>query len=76
MGFKGHIEGNVVVLDESVDLPEGTVVEVLPVTDQVRPTIAERFKKVIGVVDDLPEDMARNHDHYIHGTPKRCNSSR
>jgi len=21
--------------------------------------------------DDLPEDLAEEHDHYIHGTPKR-----
>jgi hypothetical protein len=22
-------------------------------------------------IDDLPEDFSENHDHYIHGTPKR-----
>jgi hypothetical protein len=22
-------------------------------------------------VDDLPEDLSENHDHYIHGKPKR-----
>jgi hypothetical protein len=21
--------------------------------------------------DDLPDDLAENHDHYVHGTPKR-----
>jgi hypothetical protein len=25
----------------------------------------------IGSIDDLPEDFAVNHDHYIHGAPKR-----
>jgi hypothetical protein len=24
-----------------------------------------------GSVDGLPEDFALNHDHYLHGTPKR-----
>lgn len=24
-----------------------------------------------GIADDLPSDLARNHDHYIHGHPKR-----
>jgi hypothetical protein len=27
--------------------------------------------KLAGTVDDLPPDMAEQHDHYIHGTPKR-----
>jgi len=35
-----------------------------------RPTIAEQFADVIGTVPDLPEDMAAQHDHYIHGVPK------
>jgi hypothetical protein len=34
------------------------------------PTLAERFKAVIGTVSDLPSDTAENHDHHIHGTPK------
>ncbi len=24
-----------------------------------------------GTVADLPEDLARNHDHYLHGAPKQ-----
>lgn len=24
-----------------------------------------------GTAEGLPDDMAENHDHYIHGTPKR-----
>lgn len=24
-----------------------------------------------GTVDDLPPDMARNHNHYLHGHPKK-----
>ena len=42
-----------------------------PGTAQTRqPTIAEQFADVIGTVPDLPEDMATQHDHYIHGVPK------
>jgi hypothetical protein len=33
-------------------------------------TIAERLADVIGIASDLPEDMAAQHDHYIHGAPK------
>ena len=35
-----------------------------------QPTIAEQFADLIGTVPDLPEDMAAQHDHYIHGVPK------
>lgn len=70
MIYRGHIQSGVVVLDEDVELPDGTAVHVQPVAAPPRKTLAERFKNVIGVVDDLPADMAENHDHYLHGTPK------
>lgn len=35
------------------------------------PTLYDQLKDFIGVIDDLPSDFARNHDHYIHGTPKK-----
>ncbi|MCX7012586.1 MAG: hypothetical protein NTW86_08490, partial [Candidatus Sumerlaeota bacterium] len=68
MVFKGHVRNGVVVLDESADLPEGVEVRVEPVE---RKTLADRLRNVIGSVPDLPEDLADNHDHYIHGTPKQ-----
>ena len=34
-------------------------------------TLYERLQPFIGVVNDLPPDMARNHDHYLHGVPKK-----
>jgi len=33
-------------------------------------TIADQFADVIGTVSDLPEDMAAQHDHYVHGVSK------
>jgi hypothetical protein len=35
------------------------------------PTLYERVKDFIGIADGLPSDMAENHDHYIHGRPKK-----
>jgi len=32
-------------------------------------TLAEKLLSIAGTVEG-PEDWARNHDHYIHGTPK------
>ena len=31
----------------------------------------EALASLVGSVDGLPEDLALNHDHYLHGTPKR-----
>ncbi len=66
MSLEGHIENGVVVFNEPVSLPNGTPVRV----EVVAPgkTLAERFKSVIGAGVDLPEDMAKNHDHYLHGS--------
>ncbi len=69
MSFEGHIQNGVAVFDEPVSLPDGLKVRIVPVADASRKTLAERFKNIIGVVDDLPEDMAENHDQYLHGSP-------
>jgi hypothetical protein len=71
MTYRGHIENGLVVFDEQVVLPEGTEVRVEMISSEGRTTLFERFKDVIGCISDLPADMAENHDHYIHGTPKR-----
>lgn len=71
MIYRGHVKNGVVVLDGPVKLEEGTLVRVELVEQELRKTLAARFRNIIGVVDDLPADMAENHDHYIHGTPKQ-----
>jgi hypothetical protein len=72
MSFEGHIENGVAVFDEPVSLPDGLKVRIVPVADTPhkpsgRKTLVERFKNVIGAVDDLPADMAEKHDEYLHG---------
>jgi len=74
MTVRGHILNGTVVLDEPVKLPDGTSVEVdvralAPAKDE--PSIWDKLKKYSGTVKGLPPDMARNHDHYIHGGPKK-----
>ena len=72
MTYRGHIKGGVVVLDEPVELPEGTEVRVEPATQgRTEPTLADDLREFIGCVEDLPPDVARNHDHYLYGAPKR-----
>jgi hypothetical protein len=42
-----------------------------PEEESKEPTWGEVFKDFVGKAKGLPSDMARNHDHYIHGTRKR-----
>lgn len=74
MTLRGHIRNGTVVLDEPPHLPDGTAVEVeLREVDEqdAPPTLYERYKQIIGIAPGLPSDFSINHDHYIHGTPKR-----
>ena len=71
MAYRGHIEGGVVVLDDGISLPDGTVVAIEPIESVRMMTLAERYRDIIGIAPGLPPDMAENHDHYLHGTPKR-----
>jgi hypothetical protein len=71
MPYRGRVKNGVIVLDDAVELPEGTPVNVEPTEAKAIPTLAEQLQDVIGIVTDMPSDMAENHDHYIHGTPKR-----
>lgn len=59
-----------------VHVPDGTQVEVTLPNEAPAPsakgkTLAERYAKYVGIANDLPEDFAENHDHYLHGAPKR-----
>jgi hypothetical protein len=76
MVYRGIVKNGVVVLKEGAQLPEGTEVRIEPVASKegipvTAPTLAEQFANVIGAVPELPSDMAEQHDHYLHGTPKR-----
>ena len=79
MTFQGTVHNGVIVLAGGQTLPEGTIVQVAP-----QPTdSAHKASKRIGecLVElaewaetqpcDLPADLAKNHDHYLHGLPKK-----
>jgi hypothetical protein len=78
MTYRGTVRRGVVVLEPGAALPEGTDVTVtatgLSTVDQPPPasaqTLGARLMKYAGAVKGLPSDLARNHDHYIHGTPR------
>jgi hypothetical protein len=68
MTWTAKVSNGAIQLPPGVQLPEGAEVR-LTVTDSlVQKSFAERYASYIGVADDLPEDLAANLDHYIHGT--------
>ena len=79
MTYRGKYSKGTVTLPRDVDIPEGAEVEVTPVAPPPNggaeagqsPTLYETLKPFIGILKGLPSDLAENHDHYIHGTPKR-----
>jgi hypothetical protein len=78
MEMKGTVHNGVVVVQHPELLPEGAEVTVRvegsarpAPTPAQKPALAERLLKHAGTVPDLPADLAEQHDHYVHGTPKR-----
>jgi len=72
MKYNGTIKGGVVVLEGDATLREGTRVQVEPVeVPTTPPTLGQRLKRFSGAAKQLPNDMAGNHDHYLHGRPKK-----
>ncbi len=63
------------------ELPNLTVAELAAVEAKLRelhrpsecdrPAWGQALLEVAGVAEDLPDDYAVNHDHYLHGAPKR-----
>ncbi|MCC6491906.1 MAG: hypothetical protein IT424_02675 [Pirellulales bacterium] len=78
MMIEGYIHNGQIVFDPPLALPDGAkvTVSVEPAPNAAAaegqfPTLYERLKSVVGKIDGLPGDFAINHDHYIHGQPKR-----
>jgi ssDNA-specific exonuclease RecJ len=72
MAIEGTVTNGMIVLDAPQVLPEGARVEVVlkPPAEQPK-TLREILLESAGSMTDLPVDFAAQHDHYIHGTPKR-----
>ena len=72
MTFDGIVRNGAIILDQGATLPEGTRVTVVADTQDAegQPTHLSLLK-LAGRAIDLPADFAAQHDHYIHGTPKR-----
>lgn len=81
MIYHGHVQDGRIILDGPVVLPEGAEVSVQlhDSSRQLNPSTAsatlETLREVLiryaGTAVELPPDAARNHDHYLYGTPKQ-----
>ncbi|MGZ3431106.1 MAG: hypothetical protein ACXVA7_04700 [Isosphaeraceae bacterium] len=71
--FAGEVRGGVVVFGgPSPPLPEGTKVWIERVDMKAAlGELSATLMAVAGKASGLPTDLAENHDHYLHGTPKR-----
>ncbi len=69
MEATGKIVNGAVVLDNGTNFPEGCRVRV--VVEEAEKTLGEELLQFSGIFKGLPPDFATNHDHYIHGTPKK-----
>ena len=72
MTLIGTVENGKVALPAGVELPSGTKVRIETLDNLPgQPALAETLKEFVGIFNDLPQDLARNHDHYLHGTPRK-----
>ena len=82
MTYRGTVQNGVVVLQDGAMLPEGAIVAVvLPAkaspsqtgedTRGIGQKLADLGRWAESQPCDLPEDLAKNHDHYLHGVPKK-----
>lgn len=76
MAFRGIVKGNVVVLDDDPQLPDGLRVVVTPENEIEKPDFdADPFLHVDEWApvppDEAPSDLAQQHDHYLYGVEKQ-----
>ena len=72
MSLEGTVVNGAIVLDGDQKLPEGARVEIVITSPSPQPTtLGEMLLRHAGKAVGQPEDLAVQHDHYLHGTAKR-----
>ena len=73
MTYRGHVKNGQITLDDPVPFPEGA--EVFIALIEQPQSGGEDLNAVLlrhaGRGENLPHDLADQHDHYAHGKPKR-----
>jgi hypothetical protein len=76
MTYRGRVEKGVVVLEPGARLRDGTAVRVEPEpaaedTAASAQDLRQGLLGFSGIIKGGPTDLARNHDRYLHGTPRK-----
>ena len=78
LDFNAHFDGKVIVPEQAVELPRGRSfvvhVEIFDDADAAAkesPQSALQWLAENAVEDELPVDLAAQHDHYLYGSPRR-----
>ncbi len=76
MTITARVHNHTITLPAEVEIADGAEVQVTlpekqPATETAA-TLYDSLKDFIGAAQGLPEDFAAEHDHYLHGTPKRA----
>ena len=72
MTITARVHNHTITLPADVEIPDGAEVQVTLPEKESAATLYDSLKDFIGAAQGLPEDFAAEHDHYIHGTPKRA----
>lgn len=83
MTYRGRFKNGVIALEEGVHLREGMSVRVemagqsdeVPADPKAIQSLPEGLLSFAGVIKDGLSDLAHNHDHYLHGTPRSRKST-
>ncbi len=71
MAFIATVHNGTITLPADACLPNGATVRVETFVDaNGRKAWAGRLRQLAKRLDGLPTDLAKNHDHYLYGTPK------
>jgi hypothetical protein len=81
MTVHGKVKGKVVVPEKGARLPDGADVEIRIVMPRKKKrggsknvqqeSLSDLLQEFAGTITNAPADLARNHDHYLHGKPKK-----
>ncbi len=75
MSYRGKVRNGRVEFDPGPIPPDGVAVLIEAIATPDSPpgekSLADTLLEFSGIADDLPADLARNHDHYLHGHSKR-----
>jgi hypothetical protein len=71
MTWTVKVANGAIKLPPGLELPDGAEVRLTVPDSQAQSSFAERYAAYIGVAHDLPDDLAVNLDHYVHGHPKK-----